>query len=1645
MIVRRPLAAALALLGLLAGAANGEPDAPGAARRPAIVVTTTTDAAARDGAGDRCDTGALTAEGAPECTLRAAIALANAIPGPDTIVVAVSAWDLGEGAADGTVRIAPATRLPEITGELVIDGAADGAAPALAPVRVVLDGTLLDGGTALSATAPTVLRSVRLVSFPVAGPVSLPDDEPATEAPDAAPPPDAEAVPGAPPGEPEPGPAPAPDPAPATEPPQPATSPASPIASPPRDPEETRSPLGVAVVVNSTGDGPDADPGDGACSTGSAVSATDDECTLRAALEEANASALIDTVVFAIPDGDFGRGGAGDRRWVIRPSSPLPAIAAPITIDAATQPGASCRADGVPPVAAVLLDAGGAAAGLRIVAEGVTVRGLAIDGAATAIHIDGGAGGGTLICDRLGVDATGTAVTPGLVAAVHVDGSPGNRIGGVTAGDANLLGAGERGSVRITGARATGTTVIGNTVVGDAGPVISATASTGRARPQIASARTEGGLMDLSVVAGVAPGDYRLEILRVDQDAAGLVVTSPAAMRSVAVTGAADVLSASLPDPGADLVIATLTADPAGPDLALTSLPSGGFAPLAVSQIRGTVYEDVDGDGAVADDGSGVADVDVQVFSDQGNGRPDAGDPVVAAARTDGAGAWQAEVPGDGLYWAAVDSRDIVPASGLRGGFSPEDVWAEQTYAGAGAVRFDGTTFSYTATAGALPGGKRASTGDGFPVLSDAEHVMRVAVAGADVLGVDTGFSFAAVTNTLDDPTTGAFASAGSWTAFDADQAGIGVNPEGYEQAVYDGRHVYFSPSQRTGGRHGEVLRFDTRGAYTSPASWESFDAGDSGVGSDPDGYAGAVFDGRYVYFAPDHNGTGRHGEVLRYDTQAAFGAAAGWSAFDPGASGVGTDPDGYRAAEFDGRYIYFAPDHNGTGRHGEVLRYDTQGSFASAGAWTTFDPGAGGVGTDPDGFSDVLFDGRHLYFAPLDNGSGAHGEVLRYDVSAPFASATSWSAYDPGADGVGTDPDGFSSLASDGRYVYFAPADAGAGPSGEVMRLDTTAPFASAASWTTFDPGVAGLGAGAVGFGAASFDGRHLYLVQDEDASGAAGRIVRYDTRAAFASVASWSLFDPGANGVGTEPEGARSAVFDGRHLYVGHFNNDTDFSSEVLRLDTARTGQGSLRRFITNANAITGTQSSVFAIPTTDPGYSASPAGFTISPSAALPAAVDPIRIDATTQPEHAGLGRPVIALDGSGAGTADGITLGAGSDLSRVRGISVGGFSGDGLVVSADVATIAGDWIGVGLDGTSAAPNGGIGLRVAGSSGTIGGATAADRNVISGNGDDGVRLAGTGNTVTGNRIGTVAAGLSALANGDDGIDVRASANQIGGVLPGEANVISGNADEGLSLSAAGDATVVQGNLIGVAADGSAPLANGDLGIWVDTSLNRIGGTATGAGNTIAANTRAGVLVNATATGTAILRNAMAGNGGLGIDLNASSISSSAASDGATANDAGDADGGGNDLLNTPELGAITEAGGTAPVGFDLDLPAGTYRVEFFANPAGADPSGSGEGGAFASATTVTHTGGGVEGFTHTIPITAGDLVTATATSANGTGSSSEFSAPVTVLAGNDAPVTTMLATTTITEDAPLVFHAGTASEISVNDSDAGADRWR
>jgi hypothetical protein len=159
------------------------------------------------------------------------------------------------------------------------------------------------------------------------------------------------------------------------------------------------------------------------------------------------------------------------------------------------------------------------------------------------------------------------------------------------------------------------------------------------------------------------------------------------------------------------------------------------------------------------------------------------------------------------------------------------------------------------------------------------------------------------------------------------------------------------------------------------------YDPGEHDVGDDPDGFSGAVFDGRYVYFVPCHNGTAYTAEVLRYDTTASFLTSDSWAAYDPRSKGVGHSANGFAGAVYDGRYVYFIPHSDNAATEEDVLRYDTLGNFAEVSSWAAFDPVSSGVAGAADGHHGGTFDGRYMYFSPANYHQDTHGAVLRYDT----------------------------------------------------------------------------------------------------------------------------------------------------------------------------------------------------------------------------------------------------------------------------------------------------------------------------------------------------------------------------------------------------------------------------------------------------------------------------------------------------------------------------------------------------------------------------------------------------------------------------------------------------------------------------------------
>lgn len=142
--------------------------------------------------------------------------------------------------------------------------------------------------------------------------------------------------------------------------------------------------------------------------------------------------------------------------------------------------------------------------------------------------------------------------------------------------------------------------------------------------------------------------------------------------------------------------------------------------------------------------------------------------------------------------------------------------------------------------------------------------------------------------------------------------------------------------------------------------------------------------------------------------------------------------------------------------------------------------------------------------------------------------------------------------------------------------------------------------------------------------------------------------------------------------------------------------------------------------------------------------------------------------------------------------------------------------------------------------------------------------------GNTmVQGNFIGTDVTGTVRLGNAGAGVSVNAADNNtIGGTTAAARNLISGNVLAGVVLSSS-NGNLVQGNFIGTDVNGTADLGNLGNGVRISGDNNGVGGSVAGAGNTIAYNDLSGVAVLTSFTGNQIFANSIHSNVGLGIDL--------------------------------------------------------------------------------------------------------------------------------------------------------------------------------
>lgn len=313
------------------------------------------------------------------------------------------------------------------------------------------------------------------------------------------------------------------------------------------------------------------------------------------------------------------------------------------------------------------------------------------------------------------------------------------------------------------------------------------------------------------------------------------------------------------------------------------------------------------------------------------------------------------------------------------------------------------------------------------------------------------------------------------------------------------------------------------------------------------------------------------------------------------------------------------------------------------------------------------------------------------------------------------------------------------------------------------------------------------------------------------------------------------RASVFKPKIKRVGIFEQleDRKLLATLTVISSADHGPGSLREAIDLANFFPGPDVIQFALPKNDA---------IIRPLTELPAVTEPLTIDATTQPGYAG--KPIVELSGERAiGFVYGLKLAGGNSL--VSGLAIHSFPASGILISGPGNNhITRNYVG--LDsGLTAKANRFIGIAIDNSpNNTIGGSTT-DGNVISGNSAEGIRIVGsaaTGNKVQGNKIGTNPNGDQAVPNELEGIVIF---NDAKGTIVGvdsdglndsqEGNLISGNNRNGIRILSSQN-NIVAGNVIGLAANLSASLANKENGVLIDSNMS--GAFSSSSGNLIGSN---------------------------------------------------------------------------------------------------------------------------------------------------------------------------------------------------------------
>jgi large repetitive protein len=327
------------------------------------------------------------------------------------------------------------------------------------------------------------------------------------------------------------------------------------------------------------------------------------------------------------------------------------------------------------------------------------------------------------------------------------------------------------------------------------------------------------------------------------------------------------------------------------------------------------------------------------------------------------------------------------------------------------------------------------------------------------------------------------------------------------------------------------------------------------------------------------------------------------------------------------------------------------------------------------------------------------------------------------------------------------------------------------------------------------------------------------------------------------------------------------------------------------------------------------------TISPLTALPAITSAVSINGSSQPEFSG--SPIVTLSGenltNGVGLLfDGVVATALGQV-QVSNLAIVNFADGGILIRlSEFVEVFGNYVGVSSDGSSVAGNS-------------------------------------------NGISFVNSGNGAVSN----------------------NVISGNSNNGIDISGANSQLIsVQNNLIGMSADNTAAIGNGQNGIALSNSVLSLNVS----NNVIAGNGASGILAMSDAgSRLRFSQNSIFQNAGLGIDL----VRVGNAGDGANANDLLDADVGANNLQNSVVIQRVSLNAGVPQASLTYNGWANSvFNIDLYSSD-----SVSGEAKTFLQSLSISTNGSGNWSNTIAVPVLEnGKFLTAIVT--NSFGSSSEIS---------------------------------------------------